>query len=88
MSGTLHGISALDASGNFRGDEIESLADCVDAFKIAFRHRDTEFFFKSHDELDEVQAVGAEVFFELGFHCDLVCFNRQNIYSAFLETIE
>jgi hypothetical protein len=84
MPGTLHEGGLL----GFCSDEIEGLTDGRDAFQFFFRHLDAEFFFESHDELDKVEAVGFEVFFETGVTGDLGCINRQQLNSALGETIE
>ena len=46
--------------------EVDRVADGGDALELVLGHLDVEVLLEAHHELDEVEAVGLEVFFEAG----------------------
>ena len=54
------------------------MADGRDAFEVVFGHFDVEALLETHHELDEVEAVGVEVFLEASRFGDLVGLDTQH----------
>ena len=53
-------------------DELHSVADGLDVLSGVIRNLDVEFFFEGHDQLDVVEAVGAQVVDEARLFGDLL----------------
>src|SRR4029078_8743874 len=52
-----------------RGDVVDSLTDRLDLLSVLVGNLDPELVFELHDQLDEIERVGIEIFLERGFFC-------------------
>ena len=55
-------IYDLAFHSQFGLDVVHSLADCGEFFCIFVRDLDVEFLFDTHDELNDIKGVSAEIF--------------------------
>jgi hypothetical protein len=58
--------------GLFVLDVLHDVADGEELLRVAVGYFYAKFFFKSHDELDDVEGVGTQVLDKFGFGCDLL----------------
>ena len=66
------------------GDERDHVLDGLEFLGLIVRDFHVEFLLKSHDQLDGVEGVRAEVFDKFGFRCDLVGADAELIHDDIL----
>src|SRR4051794_33649623 len=66
-------------------DEVDRLADGADVLEVFFGYRDVEALLEAHDQLDQVEAVGVEVFLEAGVFHDGVGVHAQHLDRDFTQ---
>ena len=71
-----------------RHDEVDRVADGLDVGGLFVGDLDTELLFHGHDELDQVEGIGLEVFLETGIHGDLFFVDAQGLDEDPLHVLE
>jgi hypothetical protein len=69
-------------------DEVDRLADGAHVLEVFLGHGDVEALLEAHDQLDEVEAVGVEVFLEAGVLDDRVGLDAQDLDRDLAECSE
>ena len=64
-----------------------AVAECLDGFGCVIRNLDAELFFESHDQLNGVEAVSAEVVDERRVLNHFVLFDTKVLDNNFLNAI-
>ena len=65
----------------------DRVADGLDFLGIGIRYRDIELFLDSHDELDDVEAVGTEVIDKMGVGRNLVAIGTKLVRHKLRNSI-
>ena len=81
----LHGYAEVPS---LAVDQVEGLADGLDALELVLLDGDVELVLEGHHELGEVEAVGVEVVGEAGLLGDLVGLDGQHLHGEGLEPLE
>src|SRR4029079_6933670 len=69
-------------------DELDGVGDLLDLLGVLVRDLHPELLFEAHDELDQVQGVGVEVFHERRLGRDLFLVNAELLDDDLLEAFE
>src|SRR5947209_3228148 len=67
------------------GDVVDRLADSRDLLRILVRDLDPELILELHDQLDEVERVGVEIFLERRIVVDLGLVDTELLGQDFLD---
>src|SRR5438874_855225 len=70
-----------------RGDVVDSLTDRLDLLCVLVGNLDPELVFELHDQLDEIERVGVEIFLERGFLVDLAFVDAELLAQHFLHSL-
>src|SRR3989454_2939448 len=70
-----------------RGDVVDSLTDRLDLLRVLVGNLDPELVFELHDQLDEIERVGVEIFLERGFFVDLAFVDAELLAQHFLDPL-
>src|SRR5437764_10470969 len=70
-----------------RGDVVDSLTDRLDLLCVLVGDLDPELVFELHDQLDEIERVGVEIFLERGFLVDLALVDAELLAQHFLHSL-
>jgi hypothetical protein len=68
-------------------DEVDCVLDGRNLFSRIVGNFDIEFFFKGHDQLDNVEAVGTKIVDEAGFFGHFVGFDAQMFYNNLFNPV-
>src|SRR5438477_6625341 len=70
-----------------RGDVVDSLTDRLNLLRVLVGNLDPELVFELHDQLDEIERVGVEIFLEGGFLVDLALVDAELLAQHFLHSL-
>jgi hypothetical protein len=68
-------------------DEFSGVAKCLNGFSGVVRDLDAELFFESHDQLNSVEAVCAQIVDEAGLFDHFVFFNAKMLDDDFFNAV-
>ena len=68
-------------------NEFDDIPDALELFSLLVGNLGSEFLLQSHDQLDSVERVRAQVLDELGLRLDLVLVDAELLDDDFLDSI-
>src|SRR5256712_2071515 len=71
-----------------RGDVVDSLTDGLDLLRVLVGNLDPELVFELHDQLDEIERIGIEIFLEGGLLRNLALVDAELLAQQLLYSLE